>query len=216
MDGQVKQYLPLRGEPLLLHSLRPFLAHPTVEWVIVALPADDAVEPPSWLRDLDPRLKLVSGGMERSESVANALAMVPNSAERVVIHDAARPLLTTDLLDRVLRAATGGRSAIAALPVTDTIKRVDDEGRITATVDRRRLWRAQTPQAFPFVVLAEAHEHARASGESATDDAALVERRGEEVVVVEGSSENLKVTVPSDLLLAESILGARNDSAVPD
>lgn len=216
MGGRAKQYLPLRGEPVLLHSLRPLLSHPSVEWVIVAVPSGDAAAPPAWLRDLDPRLRLVAGGAERSDSVANAIAAVPRVAELVVIHDGARPLLTPELLDRVLRAASDGSSAIAAVPVTDTIKKVDDEGRITATLDRRRLWRAQTPQVFPLSVLLQAHEHARASGESGTDDAALVERAGAEVIVVDGSPENIKVTVSSDLLLAEAILGARHDSVVPD
>jgi 2-C-methyl-D-erythritol 4-phosphate cytidylyltransferase len=204
VGGTPKQYLPLAGKPVLLRSLHPFLEHPEVEWVIVALPPAHVEDPPV---PLPAGVRVVPGGAERGESVRHALGAVPEVADVVVIHDAARPLLTADVLDRTLRAVVPGVGAIAALPVADTLKRVDGEGRIVETIDRRGLWRAQTPQAFPRDLIVEAHRRAVAEGVTATDDAALVERYGGRVVVVRGDSRNLKVTRPEDMGLAERLLG---------
>jgi 2-C-methyl-D-erythritol 4-phosphate cytidylyltransferase len=214
MGGVRKQYLELCGEPVLVRSLRPFLAHPAVEWAVVALPAEDAVDPPDWLTGLDARIRVVAGGAERGDSVRRALEAVPDEAEFVLVHDAARPLVTAAVIDRVLDAAAGGVGAVAAVPVTDTLKEVGPDGTIVATPDRRRYWRAQTPQGFPRALLVEAHRRAVAEGVAATDDAALIERYGGRVVVVEGAPENLKVTEPVDLLVAEALLRARDRGAV--
>lgn len=203
MGGGVrKQYVELAGEPVMIRSLRPFLAHPEVEWVVVALPADDVDEPPLALPE---GVMAVAGGAERGDSVRSALGAVPEAADAVLIHDAARPLLTSMVVDRVLRAVGAGVGAIAAVPVTDTLKRVEDR-RITATVDRSALWRAQTPQGFPRAMIADAYRRAAEEGVTATDDAALVERYGGRVVVVEGDTRNLKITRPEDLRLAEHLL----------
>jgi 2-C-methyl-D-erythritol 4-phosphate cytidylyltransferase len=209
MGGVRKQYIELAGEPLLLHTLRPFLAHPAVEWVVVALPAEDVPRPPAWLVDLDPRVRWVAGGEERGDSVRQALEAVPEEADVVLVHDAARPLVTREVIDRAIAAASRGVGAVAAVPVTDTIKEVDAEGRIVATPERSRLWRAQTPQAFPRAMIVDAYHRAAADGLRATDDAALVERYGGTVVVVEGAPENLKVTGPLDLVVTEALLRAR-------
>lgn len=209
MGGVRKQYIELAGEPLLLHTLRPFLAHPAVEWVVVALPAEDVPRPPAWLVDLDPRVRWVAGGEERGDSVRQALEAVPEEADVVLVHDAARPLVTREVIDRAIVAASRGVGAVAAVPVTDTIKEVDAEGRIVATPERSRLWRAQTPQAFPRAMIVDAYHRAAADGLRATDDAALVERYGGTVVVVEGAPENLKVTGPLDLVVTEALLRAR-------
>jgi tRNA threonylcarbamoyl adenosine modification protein (Sua5/YciO/YrdC/YwlC family) len=208
-DGVRKQYLELLGEPVLVHSLRPFLAHPEVGWAVVALPAEDFAGPPAWLTGLDPRITLVAGGAERGDSVRLALEAVPEEAEVVLVHDAARPLVTHEVIDRALEAALTGVGAIAAVPLADTLKEVDSEGRITGTPDRRRFWRAQTPQAFPRRLLLDAARRAVTDGYQATDDAALVEHYGGTVVVVEGAPENLKVTTPVDLLIAEALLRDR-------
>ncbi len=201
-QGVRKQYTELDGEPVLLRSLRPFLEHPEVEWVVVALPADDVGHPPFELPD---DVIVVAGGAERGDSVRRGLAAVPTDAEAVLIHDAARPLLPAAVVERVLRAIGPGTGAIAAVPVADTLKRVDDH-RITETVDRDALWRAQTPQGFPRAMIVDAYERAAADGMAATDDAALVERYGGRVVVVEGDTRNLKITRPEDLRLAEHLL----------
>src|SRR5690625_3864478 len=162
--GVRKQYLELRGEPLILHSLRPFLTHPEVGAIVIALPPEDLEEPPAWLTELDPRIELVAGGEERGDSVRNALARVPEKAKIVLVHDAARPLVDRATIDRTIEAAGRGVGAIAAIPLTDTLKEVDDEGRITSTPDRSRYWRAQTPQAFPRDLLIDATESALAAG----------------------------------------------------
>jgi 2-C-methyl-D-erythritol 4-phosphate cytidylyltransferase len=198
-----KQYLELAGEPILLRSLRPFLQHPEFEWVVVALPAADVPEPPSFL---PAGVMVVAGGETRGDSVRLALDAVPRSAEVVLVHDAARPLLSREVVDRVLSAIGADAGAVAAVPVVDTLKRVVEGGVVEGTMERAGLWRAQTPQGFPRAMLADAYARAFAEGVTATDDAALVERYGGRVVVVDGDERNIKVTRPEDLRLAETLL----------
>ncbi len=203
--GVRKQYLELAGVPVLLRAIRPFLDHPAFVWVVVALPPEEAAAPPV---PLPATVSVVAGGATRGDSVRAALAAVPEEAEAVFIHDAARPLLDEEVLERVLAAVAAGESAIAAVPVPDTLKRVGAGGEIQATVSREALWAAQTPQAFPRSVIVGAYARARTEGVEATDDAALVERYGGRVVVVQGSSRNVKVTRPEDLALAAALLDA--------
>jgi 2-C-methyl-D-erythritol 4-phosphate cytidylyltransferase len=205
MGGVSKPLLELGGEPALARCLQPFLARSDVQCIVVALPGELHAAPPAWLT-ADARVSTVAGGVERSDSVRLALAAVPADADVVLVHDAARPLVSADVIQRCIDAAVDGRSAIAAVRVTDTIKEVDEGGRILATPDRRRLWAAQTPQAFPAAVLRSAHARAAAEGVAATDDAALVDRYGGTVVVVEGAPENLKITTPADIAVAEALL----------
>lgn len=223
MGGRKKQYLELAGTPLLLRTVRPFLADRRVVAVAVALPSSDLAEPPPWLRNLDERVRLVGGGESRQESVWSAIRGLPEDVEVVVVHDGARPLVTAEVIDRCIREAAAGRGAIAGWPAVDTIKEVDGERRVVRTPDRTRLWHAQTPQAFPREMIVAAYRAAGAEGGAAsgasaassgageresvaTDDAALVERLGGEVVTVEGSPRNLKVTRPQDLALAETLI----------
>ena len=170
------------------------------------LPKAFAADPPPWLFQCDIERLLVSvGGRERVESVANGLEDMPEEVQYVLVHDAARPLVGDDVIDRVVSAARAGEGAIAALPVVDTLKRVDAEGRILETVERSGLWRAQTPQGFPRAMLERAHAAARREGIVATDDAALCERLGFPVRVVRGSERALKVTEEGDFLRAEAL-----------
>lgn len=207
-DGRPrKQYLELDGEPILLRAIRPMLAHPEIEWVVVALPAEDVGRPPF---PMPAGVLVVAGGAERGDSVRRALDAVPSEAEVVVIHDGARPLVSAAVVERTLRAVVPGTGAVAAIPVTDTVKRASPDGVIRHTVDRRDLWRAQTPQAFPRELIVAAYRRAREEGVAATDDAALVERYGGRVVVVEGAASNIKVTLPDDLTLAALLLKAEN------
>lgn len=209
MGGIAKPLLHLGGEPVLVHALRPFLARPDVVRVVVALPGAEAASPPPWLTRLDRRITIVLGGAERADSVILALDAVPEDIDIVVVHDAARPLVTPALIERTIGAAAAGAGAIAGIAATDTVHEVDAEGRIVATLDRSRLRQAQTPQAFPRAVLVEACRRAAAEGWRGTDEAALVNRYGGSIVVVEGDPENIKVTVPADVAIAESILQAR-------
>lgn len=146
------------------------------------------------------RVIFVRGGRTRQESVRSGLAEV--TAEIVVIHDAARPFAAPESVREVCEALARADAAIVAVPLEDTIKLVQDD-RVVETLDRDRLWRAQTPQAFRTSILREAHERALADGWTATDDAELVERAGGTVVVVAGTSRNIKITHPSDLELAD-------------
>jgi 2-C-methyl-D-erythritol 4-phosphate cytidylyltransferase len=202
--GVRKQYLELGGEPILVRSLRPFLQHPAFHWVVVALPAEDMAEPPLFLPD---GVTVVAGGATRGDSVRYGLEAVPSSADVVLVHDAARPLVSRALVDRVLAIAATGIGAVAAVPVVDTLKRVAPDGAIRETLDRAGLWHVQTPQGFPLPVIVDAYRRAAEQQFVATDDSALVERYGGRVVVVEGDVRNIKVTRQQDLALAETFLG---------
>lgn len=204
VGGTRKQYLELGGEPILLRSLRVFLDHPSFYWVVVALPAEDMASPPLFMPE---GVTVVAGGSTRGDSVRFGLDAVPASAGVVVVHDAARPLVTRDMVDRVLEAVGPETGAIAAVPESDTLKRVAGDGGIVETVARHGLWRAQTPQAFPRDMLVDAYRRAREENITGTDEASLVERYGGRVLVVEGSHANLKLTTPEDLRIAERLLG---------
>lgn len=207
LGGSVpKQFVALAGIPMLLRSLRPFAVHREVRQVVVVLPAADAAAPPGWLAPyLGGMLRLVEGGAERSDSVRRGLAALDDECGVVLVHDAARPLVTSAIIDAVIGAARAGEGAVPVVPVSDTLKRVADDGvHVAATVSRDGLFRAQTPQAFPRAMLLDAH--ARATGQGATDDAALAERAGYPVRLVPGDPRNLKVTTPDDLLLAVALL----------
>jgi 2-C-methyl-D-erythritol 4-phosphate cytidylyltransferase len=196
---ELKQFRWVAGKPMLLHSVQAFMERPDVGMVVCVLPQAYAGDPPPWLFQCDvDRLLISVGGRTRSESVANGLEDLPDGADIVLVHDAARPLVSADTIERVVASVRKGTSAVAALPVVDTLKEVDDTGLIVRTVPREMLWRAQTPQGFTRRVITEAHQRARAQRISTTDDAALLERLGVPVRVVRGSERALKVTEPGD------------------
>jgi len=197
--GPPKQYRELLGAPLLAWTLRPFLHHPWIGRTVLVLPAADVDDAPVWLLDLP--VTRVAGGAERGDSVRNGLAALQAEVRTVLVHDGARPLVSEGLITRLIEASREG-AVIPGLPVTDTLKEVDEGGRVVCTVDRSRFSRVQTPQAFPRADLVEVHRRAREEGIAATDDAALFERYGLQVRVIEGEPSNLKVTTPEDLVLA--------------
>jgi 2-C-methyl-D-erythritol 4-phosphate cytidylyltransferase len=201
-----KQYARLVDEPVLCWAVRPFTEHPAIGTVIVVLPADDVANPPAELLGFE--VTLVAGGRTRTDSVRNGLAALPDRTELVLVHDAARPFVTAGLIDRVIAAASG-TAVIPAIRATDTLKEVDEAGEVIATLDRERIWNAQTPQAFPFGALLDAHRRAEREGWKPTDDAGLFERIGARVRVVEGDPENLKITGPFDLEVARLIAARR-------
>ena len=203
---ELKQFRWVAGKPMLLHSVQAFHARRDVAMVVCVLPKAYVGDPPPWLFqcDLD-RLLISVGGRERTESVANGLEDLPDEVRVVLVHDAARPFIDNAMIDRVIAEARCGRGAIAALPVVDTLKEVDDDGRIVRTVERTGLWRAQTPQGFPRDLIEQAHSRARAERVTATDDAALFERLGLPVVVVRGSERAMKITDENDFLRAEAL-----------
>lgn len=205
---ELKQLRWVAGKPMLLHSLQAFQARADVAMVVCVLPRQYAGDPPPWIFQSDPeRLLLSVGGRTRAESVANGLEDLPPECRIVLIHDAARPLVSPEMIDRVITEARKGHGAIAALPVVDTLKAVGTDGRVTATVPRQGLWRAQTPQGFPREIIERAHREARANGThaTATDDAALCELLGLPVQVVQGSERAMKVTEAGDFARAEAL-----------
>jgi len=201
--SQPKQLSTLSGRPILQHSVDAFLNSARIAEVIVALPDELAANPPAYLRSAGKSLLVVAGGTRRQDSVARAFARVSAESELIVIHDAARPLVSESVIRRTIDAATEYGAAIAAVRAHDTVKRAGADGVIIATLPREEIFLAQTPQAFRVDVLRQA----LAIADEATDEAALAERAGHHVRVVEGDPRNLKVTTPEDLAIAERLLG---------
>ncbi|SHI27598.1 2-C-methyl-D-erythritol 4-phosphate cytidylyltransferase [Ferrimonas marina] len=199
-----KQYLPLHGRPILSHTLSCLLSHPRVAQVIVAVGPDD-----EYFSDLpeaaDPRLTRVTGGAERADSVRLALQAVAAEDAWALVHDAARPCLRHEDIDRLL-AQCGEQGAILASPVRDTMKRAGGDGCIDHTVERAQLWHALTPQLFPAGALHRALCEAEQQGASITDEASAMERQGWQPRLVSGRPDNIKVTHPDDLRLAQLFL----------
>ncbi len=217
--GQVpKQYRPLAGMPLLVHSLNRVLAHPAVDAAMVVLAADDR----QWMNlgcAFSKPVQTCIGGSDRAASVLAGLRALPPSVDAgtlVLVHDAARPCVQLADIDRLIgvgRDAACG--ALLAAPVRDTLKRDDGGGFVAATVARDALWRALTPQAFRRGLLTRALEQAVADGVAVTDEAMAVERLGLHPRLVEGHEDNIKVTVASDLALAEHLLAAQARQGSP-
>ncbi len=204
--GQAKAFIPLNGRPLLYYSLVAIARVAAISEAVIAVPADteSAAQQEALKAGLQIPVKVTAGGAERQESVRIALALTSAESDVVIVHDAARPFAEPRLFEACadLAARTGG--AIAAIPVSDTLKRAAD-GTITATVQRAGLYQAQTPQAFRRDLLIQAHERAVRERIRATDDADLVEQVGGRVALVEASALNLKITTPADLQLALAI-----------
>jgi len=202
-----KQYLPLGGVAVLRHGVRALAEHPSIAAVRVIIHPDDRPHYDSATAGLG-LMPPVDGGAQRQDSVRNGLESLADAApELVLIHDGARPFLDRPVIDRVLIGLGAHQGVIAALPVRDTVKR-GDGGRIAATIDRSALWRAQTPQGFHYGPIVAAHR--AAAGAELSDDAAVAERAGIDVALVEGSEDNFKVTTMDDLARAERLLAARN------
>lgn len=204
-----KQYLPLAGSRVIDRSLAALLREPRIRGLVVALDPHDTYWPETALAD-DPRIRRVAGGTERCHSVLNALEALGAMAaveDWVLVHDAARPCLRHEdlvrMIDLLSEDPIGG---ILAAPVSDTMKEADGGGRIGRTVARERLWRAFTPQMFRLGLLRDALRSALAAGELVTDEAGAVERAGHAPRLIEGHTDNIKITRPEDLPLAEFYL----------
>jgi len=218
MGGGVrKPFLLLGGQPILEHVLSRLCAARGLAEVVVAVHPDDLDSYRRQSGELKAKFRvtaIVPGGAVRQESVLAALEATSPGVPLVLIHDAVRPLVLPGLVEKVAARAAETGAAIAAVPSVATVKEVDAEGVIVRTPARERLWLAQTPQGFRRDLILEAHRRARADGFVGTDDAQLVERLGHGVVVVEDSPENLKITNPEDLPLAETVL-KRQQAADP-
>ncbi|MFQ5973044.1 MAG: bifunctional 2-C-methyl-D-erythritol 4-phosphate cytidylyltransferase/2-C-methyl-D-erythritol 2,4-cyclodiphosphate synthase, partial [Alphaproteobacteria bacterium] len=207
LGGRVpKQYRTLAGMPMLRRTVGAFARHPAVDAVRVLIHPDDRPLYDEAVAGLE-LMRPVEGGETRQESCRLGLeSLADDRPERVMIHDASRPLVDRRTIDRVLAALDRAPAAVPALPVADTLKRASEDGIVQGTVDRSGLWRAQTPQAFHYTAILNAHR--AAAGQGLTDDAAVAEAAKLEVALVPGSEDNLKITVEEDFSRAERLLGA--------
>ena len=194
---------------MLAWTLQAALEAESIDWIGIIGQEIDRAEILALVEGASKPVAWIAGGDSRQESVERGLAGLPNHAQHVLIHDGARCLASPDLFNRCSDAVRGGKAVIAATPVTDTIKQVDESGLITATPNRAELWAAQTPQAFSVDELRQGHREARANGWTVTDDASLYERLGWPVNVLDAGPSNIKVTTPFDLTVAAAVLAER-------
>lgn len=217
--GDVKKpYLELAGKPMLVHTLVVFQNCPLINKIVVVTAAGDENK---CLQDivipykLDKVYKVVKGGETRQESVFNGIRSLSSDTHIALIHDCARPFVKEEMIKNTINAAIQWGAATVAIPVKDTIKEADDDNFVVKTIDRQKLWSIQTPQAFHYDLILQAHLYARENNLQVTDDASLVEKFGNHPVkLVMGSEENMKITTPGDLAIARAILNAEgiNDS----
>jgi 2-C-methyl-D-erythritol 4-phosphate cytidylyltransferase len=207
--GVPKQYLPLAGVPLLVHTLRAFQRSRVISEIFLAVPEADIPEVRRELVEkfgLSRVVQVLAGGVQRQDSVRNALFHVRDDHEIVIVHDGVRPFVSGALIRRTIAAAEKDGAAVVGLPVQDTVKEVNPDGWVKGTVSREGLWLTQTPQAFRRNLILAAYERAAADGFYATDDAALVERMGVPVRMIRGDDDNIKITTQADLAQGEVIL----------
>lgn len=212
--GGPKAFAVCARIPMVAHSLIALAGVKAVEGIVLVLSGDEAAAANAMLATTRPSILagVVRGGASRQASVRSGLERVPADVEQIVVHDGARPLVTSALVEAVIAGLAEAPGAVAAVPETDTLKEVGD-GRVVRTIPREPLWRAQTPQAFHAKTLRRAHDRAVSEGFEGTDDAMLLERIGERVVIVPGDERNLKVTTAEDLALAEALLEVRQKGA---
>lgn len=212
--GQPKQLIELAGKPMLAWSVATFASMPEITALVVTTESEFLAQVRSLVEHAAPKLPayVIAGGEERQDSVRLALEELAQRASETrfaLVHDGARPLVGADDVRRGMAAVAPGTGSLLAIPVVDTIKQVNGSRKVTGTLDRTKLWAAQTPQFGVLDELLRAHRSAEKQGMRVTDDAAILEHAGLDVIVVEGSAENFKVTVPADLARADLILRER-------
>ena len=207
--GQVipKQFLEIQGKPLLIYTLDKFERCPEINRVVLVVPSDHIETARAMIErwGMNKVDKVIAGGEERQDSVANGLGELPEECGIVIVHDGVRPFVSTEKIQEVIAEAREKGAAILAVPVKDTVKRGMD-GCVEETLERESLWAVQTPQGFRTDWIKTAYEKARRDGYCGTDDAALVERCGYRVTIVEGEERNVKITSPEDLEWAEFLV----------
>jgi len=205
--GHPKQYHHLAGVPILIHTIRAFVATPSIQRIVVAVPPELIADSRRLLTEYhlnSDAITVTGGGRRRQDSVWAGLQCLNDDIDVVLVHDGARPLITPELIQRCLEAAWEHGAAIAAIPVKDTLKQSRSDQTIACTIDRKDLWQAQTPQAARLSLLKKAY--ATLADKDVTDEAALLEQAGIAVTLIEGSETNIKITRPLDLILAEKIM----------
>ncbi len=203
-----KQFLEINGKPIVVHTLQRFDECPVIDEIILVLPPTEILQTSQVASKFGIKklTKTISGGKNRAESVWNGFSQIePGTSEIVAVHDGARPLVSVDEITQTVEKAREKGAAILVAPVTDTIKEISSDGKITQTIDRQKLRRALTPQCFRYEILKRAFDENIIS-EIATDESFLVEKLGIEVSIVEGSARNIKITHKEDLILAEALL----------
>jgi 2-C-methyl-D-erythritol 4-phosphate cytidylyltransferase/2-C-methyl-D-erythritol 2,4-cyclodiphosphate synthase len=204
-----KQYLPLDSLPMLVHTIRVFQWAEVVSAIVLVVPKEDVAPVQKQIVEkygLTKVMSVVGGGRERQDSVRNGLQAFSEACDIVIVHDGVRPFVDPDMINRVVAAAAKWGAASIGVPAKDTIKETTEENVVTATLPRQNLWQTQTPQAFRYDVLRRAYAEAERDHFYGTDDASLVERTGVKVRMVTGSHENIKITTPEDLLIAEALM----------
>ena len=201
-----KQYLLLDGKPILHHTLSVLDQCSIVDEIVLVVSENEIGQAQQQIQDSHPKVtKVVAGGKERQDSVGNGLQSLDSETDIVVVHDGVRPFVSPDLIRETVEAARNFGAAITAIPVSDTIKKVNEKGLVERTVDRSGLWRVQTPQTFQVSLLKEAFERAQVDNYYGTDEGSLIEYLGKEVKVILGSELNIKITQSEDLVLGEKI-----------
>ncbi|MEN6469215.1 MAG: 2-C-methyl-D-erythritol 4-phosphate cytidylyltransferase [Smithella sp.] len=204
-----KQYLCLNSLPVLVHTIRVFQKSDVISEVVLVVPQDDIASVRKQIVEkygLTKVSTIVAGGHERQDSVRNGLRAIAMKCDVVMVHDGVRPFVTGEMIARVAAAAADTGAASIGVKAKDTIKETTDENRVTGTLPRHNLWQTQTPQAFQYELLCKAYEAAAGDNFYGTDDASLVERLGAEVRMIAGSYENIKITTPEDLMMAEALM----------
>ena len=204
-----KQYLLLQGRPVLCHTIIAFDSCPEVDNIILVVPENDIQFCREQLLselNLKTPVNVLAGGKRRQDSVFNGILSIDDRGGIVVIHDSVRPLVSSDMISRCIRKARTSGACILGVPLRDTLKAVDGNSVIKKTIPRESLWLAQTPQAFHYQLIRDAHEAATKQGFEATDDAALLEWMGLPVTILGSTADNLKITTNEDLVLANIIL----------
>ena len=214
MHGGIrKPYLDLSGKPVLAHTLMVFQRCTLINTISVVVAEGDeqyCIQDVITLYSIDKAVRVVTGGKTRQESVFNALQKLPPDTDMVVIHDGVRPFVTEEMIRNTLESAGKWGAATVAVPVKDTIKEADDENFVSKTLNRQKLWAIQTPQTFKYDLILKAHLYARENNIQATDDALLIEQTGYcRIKLVMGAYENIKLTTPEDLAVAEAIIELR-------
>jgi 2-C-methyl-D-erythritol 4-phosphate cytidylyltransferase / 2-C-methyl-D-erythritol 2,4-cyclodiphosphate synthase len=206
-----KQFLDIAGKPILLHTVAGIAALEEVTQIVIALPSEHIAEAQSILQREPTRIAVqcVQGGSSRQESVMLGVAHIRPDADIIMVHDAVRPFCDRSMMERILKAAWENGAAVPGLPATETIKRKADSGHVLPTPPREELYAIQTPQAFHAKILRSALKQAAESGFSGTDESSVVQWAGHPVIIVEGSSENIKITRPLDLEIAEMLIAKR-------
>ena len=209
MKGRMrKQYLDLSGRPVLVHSIMTFDACSLIEEIVIVVPEEEIDYCQNnivSLLDLNTSATLISGGVQRQDSVYNGLQAIDKKTDTVVIHDGVRPFIHLEDLTACIIGARDFGACILGIPTSDTLKRVNKSGIIEDTLFRENIWLAQTPQAFRYDLIVKAHETARKDGYIVTDDASLVERLGKDVKIINGSKFNIKITTQEDLDVARAM-----------